>query len=68
MKISRDWGGGEDFVEAIRLIPLKNTPSDFIVATGELHSLREMCRIAFETAGVDIFEKYLNIDESLFRP
>ena len=57
-----------DIVEAIRLIPLKNTLGDFIVATGELHSLREMCRIAFATAGLDNFEKYLSIDESLFRP
>jgi GDPmannose 4,6-dehydratase len=57
-----------DFVEAIRLIPLKNIPGDFIVATGELHSLREMCQTAFTTAGLDNFEKYLSIDESLFRP
>ena len=68
IEISRDWGYAGDFVEAIRLISLKNTPGDFIVATGELHSLREMCRIAFATAGLDNFEKYLSIDESLFRP
>ena len=68
IEISRDWGYAGDYVEAIRLIPIRITPGDFIVATGQLHSLREMCEVAFTAAGLDNFEKYLSVDESLFRP
>ncbi len=50
------------------MISSRETPGDFIVATGQLHSLREMCQIAFQTAGLDSYEKYLLVDDSLLRP
>ena len=42
-------------------------PSDFVVATGLAHSVRDLCRIAFEHVGLD-YEKYVVIDERLYRP
>jgi len=68
IEISRDWGYAGDFVEAIRLIPLQNYPGDYIVATGQLHSLRQMCETAFIAAGLDNYEKFLSFDETLLRP
>ena len=68
IEITRDWGYAGDFVEAIKLIPSREIPGDFIVATGQLHSLREMCQIAFQTAGLGSYEEYVLVDDSLLRP
>jgi GDPmannose 4,6-dehydratase len=42
-------------------------PSDFVIATGVTHSVRELCRIAFERAGLD-YERYITVDPRLYRP
>lgn len=68
IEITRDWGYAGDFVEAINLIPSMESPGDFIVATGQLHSLREMCQIAFQTAGLGNYENFVLVDDSLLRP
>lgn len=54
MDAKRDWGHARDFVEAMWLILQHDTPGDFIIATGEQHSVREFVTLAFEYAGVPI--------------
>lgn len=50
----RDWGYAKDYVECMWLILQHNTAEDFVIATGEMHSVREFCTIAFKEAGIDI--------------
>ena len=63
----RDWGYAGDYVKAISMIVNRDTPDDFVVATGELHSLRDICEIAFEVIGLGDYQRYIRIDESLKR-
>lgn len=67
IRVRRDWGYAPDYVEAMKRIAMAKSASDYVVATGKLHSLQDMCRIAFETVGLGNFEKYINSDKSLFR-
>lgn len=62
----RDWGYAGDFVEAMRLIVEAAVPSDYVVATGELHTLRELCEIAFQAVGLD-YRQYVVENPALFR-
>jgi len=50
----RDWGHAKDFVEAMWLMLQQEKPDDFVIATGEQHSVREFCELAFKEAGIDI--------------
>ncbi len=50
----RDWGYAKDYVECMWLMLQHDTPEDFVIATGEMHSVREFCTIAFANAGIDI--------------
>lgn len=63
----RDWGFAGDYVEAMWLMLQQENPDDYVVATGETHTVSEFLREVFEYAGLDI-EKYVEIDERLFRP
>jgi GDPmannose 4,6-dehydratase len=63
----RDWGYAGDYVKAMWLMLQKDEPVDYVVATGETHSVREFCEIAFETAGLDM-EKYVKMDPAFMRP
>lgn len=63
----RDWGHARDYVEAMWLMLQQPHGDDFVIATGETTSVREMCRIAFDYLDMDL-EKYLVIDRQLFRP
>ncbi len=63
----RDWGYSKDYVEAMWLMLQQDEPDDFVIATGEAHSVRELVRVAFECAGIDP-EKYVRIDERFMRP
>ena len=63
----RDWGYAGDYVEAMWLMLQRDEPADYVVATGVTHSVRELCRIAFERAGLD-YEKYVVVDPKLYRP
>lgn len=63
----RDWGYAPDFVEAMYLMLQQKTPDDFVIATGETHSVREFLDAAFDLAGLD-WKKYVEIDNTLFRP
>jgi GDPmannose 4,6-dehydratase len=63
----RDWGYAKDYVEAMWLMLQRDTPSDYVVATGVAHSVRECLAIAFDQAGVEI-EGRVVTDPSLQRP
>jgi GDPmannose 4,6-dehydratase len=64
---TRDWGYAGDYVEAMWLMLKADEPEDYVIATGEEHSVREFAEIAFEHAGVDM-EKYVVVDPEFLRP
>jgi GDPmannose 4,6-dehydratase len=63
----RDWGFAGDYVEAMWLMLQSDTPEDFVIATNETHTVRELCEIAFARMGLD-WEKYVQVDPALVRP
>lgn len=63
----RDWGYAGDYVEAMWMMLHHDTPDDYVIATGETHTVREFCEIAFEAAGLD-WEKYVKVDPKFMRP
>ena len=63
----RDWGYAPDYVEAMWLMLQTDEPEDFVIATGETHSVREFVEAAFEHAGLD-WEPHVDIDPRYFRP
>lgn len=67
LRAKRDWGFAGDFVRAMWLMMQHDTPDDFVVATGEMHTVAEFCEIAFSHAGLD-WEKYVKVDPALYRP
>ena len=64
----RDWGYAPDFVRAMKLILDHDEPGDWVVATGETHSVRDFCERAFELAGLGAVEDHVEIDPRYFRP
>ena len=67
INVVRDWGYAPDYVDAIRLIAIDSHNDDYVVATGQLRSLNDMCQIAFQAAGISDCESYIVSDKSLFR-
>jgi GDPmannose 4,6-dehydratase len=63
----RDWGYAKEYVEAMWLMLQKDAPDDYVVATGEMHSVRELCETAFSLVGLD-WEAYVQVDEQYLRP
>jgi len=64
----RDWGYAPDFTEGmIQTLTLTGQPDDYVMATGEAHSVREFCSGAFSYVGLD-YEKYVEIDPMFYRP
>ena len=63
----RDWGYAADYVRAMWLMLQEDSPSDYVVATGETHSVRELCELAFAAAGLD-WERHVVVDERFLRP
>ncbi len=63
----RDWGFAGDYVEAMWLMLQQKNPDDYLVATGESHSVREFCEETFGYLGMD-YKKYVKIDQKFFRP
>ncbi len=64
----RDWGFARDYVEAMWLMLQHDVPDDFVIATGEAHSVRECVQIAFDEAGVGDWERHVRLDPSFLRP
>ena len=63
----RDWGHAKDYVRAMWLMLQQEKPDDYVVATGVTTTVRDMCRIAFDHAGLDM-EKHVVIDPAFYRP
>lgn len=63
----RDWGHSKDYVRAMWMMLQQEVADDYVIATGRTTTVRDMCKIAFEHAGLDI-DKHLVIDPDLFRP
>ena len=63
----RDWGHAKDYVEAIHLMLRQDAPHDYVIGTGEGHTVREFCRLAFEHVGLD-WERFVEIDPRYLRP
>ncbi len=63
----RDWGFAKDYVEAMWLMLQQDEPNDYVVATGETHTVREFCEQAFAHVGLD-WAKHVVIDPRYFRP
>ena len=67
LEAKRDWGFAGDFVNAMWMMLQAEEPGDFVVATGEQHSVREFCEIAFSTVGLSL-DDYVGIDPRFYRP
>lgn len=63
----RDWGYAKDFVQAMWLMLQQDKPDDYVVATGETHSVKEFCELAFGEVGLN-YQDYVKIDPRYFRP
>ncbi|MBD2101126.1 GDP-mannose 4,6-dehydratase [Leptolyngbya sp. FACHB-261] len=63
----RDWGYAKDYVQAMWLMLQQEEPDDYVIATGETHSIREFLDVAFGIANLD-WQKYVEIDPRYFRP
>ncbi len=63
----RDWGFAGDYIRAMWLMLQQEEPSDYVVATGETHSVREFAQLAFDHVGLE-WEKYVKTDPALHRP
>jgi GDPmannose 4,6-dehydratase len=66
--VTRDWGYAPDFVAAMCRVLRADVPADFVVATGEAHSVEDFVREAFAVIGIDDHESYLRTDAALHRP
>ncbi|HWW43704.1 MAG TPA: GDP-mannose 4,6-dehydratase [Acidimicrobiia bacterium] len=65
---ARDWGYAGDFVEAMWLMVQQDEPGDYVVATGETHTIREFLDLAFRCADIDGWERYVRTDPRFERP
>lgn len=68
LESKRDWGYAKDYVEAMWLMLQQKTPEDFVIATGETHSIAEFCEIAFARAGIKNWREYVYVDPQFIRP
>ena len=68
LKAKRDWGFAGDYVQAMWLMLQQKKPSDYVISTGESHSVEEFVKKAFEYSGLENWEKYVEIDKRLIRP
>ena len=68
IKSKRDWGFAGDYVKAMWLMLQQDNPKDYVVATGESHSVEDFLEKAFQYVGIDNWRKYVSIDEKFMRP
>jgi GDPmannose 4,6-dehydratase len=68
LESSRDWGYAGDYVEAMWMMLQQDVPDDYVIATGETHSIRELLEVAFKCAGIDDWEQYVQQDQRFYRP
>jgi GDPmannose 4,6-dehydratase len=67
LEAKRDWGHAREYVEAMWLMLQQDQPDDYVVATGETHSVREFCEIAFSNVGLD-YRDWVVADPRFYRP
>jgi GDPmannose 4,6-dehydratase len=67
LEARRDWGHAKDYVRAMHLMLQRDSPEDFVVASGESHTVREFCEMAFGEGGLD-YRKHVVQDERFYRP
>jgi GDPmannose 4,6-dehydratase len=67
LEAQRDWGFAGDYVRAMWSMLQQDHPSDFVISTGETHTVRELCEVAFARAGLN-YEDHVIIDDRFFRP
>jgi len=67
LEAKRDWGFAGDYVESMWLMLQHKEPDDFVVGTGETHSIKELCEEAFSYVGLD-YKKYIYVDPRFIRP
>ncbi len=64
----RDWGWAPDYVDAMLRVATGTAPDDYVVATGESHTVRDFVVAAFQAAGVADWEGFVTIDQAFIRP
>lgn len=67
LEAKRDWGHASDYVKAMHLMMQQPKADDFVIATGETHSVRELCELAFGEVDLD-YRDYVKVDEKYYRP
>ncbi len=67
LEARRDWGYAPEYVESMWLMMQQKEPDDYVIATGETHSVKEFAEKAFEVAGLD-WQEYVKVDKRFFRP
>jgi len=67
LEAQRDWGFAGDYVRAMWMMLQQPEPDDYVVATGETHSVRELCQVAFARLGLD-YRDHVTVDPALLRP
>jgi len=67
LEAKRDWGFSGDYIKAMWLMLQKSKPDDYVIATGETHTVKEFVELAFGFAGLD-WKKYVVIDKNFYRP
>lgn len=64
----RDWGYAKDYMEAIHLILQQPRPDDYVIGTGETHSVRDFVKAAFAVVNIQDWQKYVQTDQQFYRP
>jgi GDPmannose 4,6-dehydratase len=68
LESQRDWGFAGDYVEAMYLMLQQDEPDDYVIATGEAHTVEELLEVAFGVVGIEDWRPYVHIDPALIRP
>ena len=64
----RDWGYAGDYVEAMWMMLQQDSPEDYVICTGETHTIRDFLDVAFKHVGVDEWSNYVVVDPEFYRP
>jgi GDPmannose 4,6-dehydratase len=67
LEAKRDWGHSRDYVRAMHMMLQHDQPEDFVIATGETHSVAEFCELAFSRVGLD-YRSHVVVDPAFYRP
>ncbi|PJE51028.1 MAG: GDP-mannose 4,6-dehydratase [Candidatus Yanofskybacteria bacterium CG10_big_fil_rev_8_21_14_0_10_36_16] len=68
LEARRDWGYAPEYMEAAWMMLQQPKPNDYVIGTGESHSIKDFLRIAFKEAGLGNYKKYIEIDHAYYRP